>query len=101
MVQNGAWRLSSFEKSQVPGDDVLMLRFLVLFVVSETVCRAKWHKLPEVVLWCRTFQCGFGQQKVNQLEFGACATKPTVIGGNTVPLPGRKGQGRDIAGISK
>jgi hypothetical protein len=63
--------LSSLEKSQVQGDDVLMLRFLVLFVVSETVRRANGtdqpttlileqpappEDKPEVVSWWRTSQ---------------------------------------------
>ena len=118
--------LSSFEKSQVEGDDILMMRFLVLFAVSETVRRANGleqpttlileqpappEDKPEVVSWWRTPQWkkpeeiyGLGQQRVNQSEFGACATKPTIIGGNlplAVSLPGRKGQGRDVSGMTK
>ena len=42
--------LSSFEKSQVQGDDVLMLRFLVLFVVSETLCRANGTDQPTTLI---------------------------------------------------
>ena len=42
--------LSSLEKSQVQGDDVLMLRFLVLFVVSETVRRANGTDQPTTLI---------------------------------------------------
>jgi len=66
---------------------------------------------PEVVSWWRTPQWkrmeevyGLHQQRINQSEFGAISKKPTTIGGNVplqVPLPGRKGVPRDVAGKTK
>ena len=118
--------MSKVEKDQVIGDDVLMFRFLLLYIVSETARRASGldipttllleqpappgHK-PEVVSLWRTPQWkslesiyGLQTQRIDQSEFGAIATKPTVIGGNLplqTPFPGKKGQPRDISGMTK
>eukprot|EP00435_Cladocopium_sp_Y103_P029126 s549_g7.t1 len=126
---NGEWGiegLSDFERSQLETDDLLMMRFLVLYIVSETVRRVDGHDVPttllleqpsapedkpEVVSWWRTPQWkhlarvyDLHEQKIKQSEFGAIPTKPTTIGGNVhlhVPLPGRKGVPRDIAGMTR
>ncbi|CAL1145464.1 unnamed protein product [Cladocopium goreaui] len=118
--------LSNFEKEQVTLDDTLLMRFLVLYIVSETVRRAAGletpttlileqpaspeHK-PEVVSLWRTPQWKslaeiyeLQTQRFDQSEFGAIATKPTTIGGNLplqVPLQGKKGQPRDVSGMTK
>jgi hypothetical protein len=118
--------LSNFEKAQVNMDDTLLMRFLLLYIVSETVRRASGldvpttlileqpaapeHK-PEVVSLWRTPQWKslaniyeLQMQRFDQSEFGAVAKKPTTIGGNPplqVPLPGKKGQPRDISGMTK
>eukprot|EP00435_Cladocopium_sp_Y103_P028784 s3094_g7.t1 len=102
------------------------MRFLVLYIVSETVRRVDGREVPttlileqpaapeekpEVVSWWRTSQWrnlaktyDLQEQKIKQCEFGATPTKPTTIGGNVhlhVPLPGRKGMPRDISGMSR
>ena len=118
--------LSNFEKEQVTLDDTLLMRFLVLYIVSETVRRAAGletpttliveqpaspeHK-PEVVsLWTTPQWKSLAEiyelqaQRFDQSEFGAIATKPTTIGGNLplqVPLQGKKGQPRDVSGMTK
>ena len=127
--EGGEWGiegLSNFEKAQLFQDDLLMMRFLVLYIISETMRRAEDLEAPttfiieqpappgdrpEVVSWWRTPQWkgmeeiyGLHQQRINQSEFGATSTKPTTIGGNVplqVPLPGRKGVPRDVAGKTK
>ena len=118
--------LSTYEASQLFTDDLLMMRFLLLYIVSETVRRAEGSEdpttlvleqpaapedRPEVVSWWRTPEWEklaklyhLHEQRVDQSEFGAVPTKPTVIGGNVwlhVPLPGRKGKSRDITGMTK
>lgn len=118
--------LSNFERVQVSMDDTLLMRFLLLYIVSETVRRASGldtpttllleqpappdHK-PEVVSFWRTPQWKslaeiyqLETQRFDQSEFGAIATKPTTIGGNLplqVPLKGKKGQPRDVSGMTK
>ena len=118
--------LSSFEKAQVNVDDTLLFRFLLLYIVSETVRRASGldipttlllehpappdHK-PEVVSLWRTSQWknleslyDLQTQRFDQSEFGAIATKPTMIGGNLplqAPFPGKKGQPRNVSGMTK
>ena len=107
-------------------DDTLLMRFLLLYIVSETVRRASGldvpttlileqpaapeHKPKVVSLW-RTPQWKslaniyeLQMQRFDQSEFGAIAKKPTTIGGNPplqVPLPGKKGQPCDISGMTK
>lgn len=96
--------LSNFEKAQVNMDDTLLMRFLLLYIVSETVRRASGldvpttlileqpaapeHK-PEVVSIWGTPQWKslaniyeLQMQRFDQSEFGAIAAKPTAIGGN-------------------
>ena len=116
--------LNMNEKEQVEGDDILMWRFLLLYVVSDTVRKVKEEKptkllmeqpadlptWPEVVTIWRTKEWrmlekihGLDLQTFNQSEFGALATKPTSTGGNLplqVPLPGRKGTPRRVEGKS-
>ena len=117
--------LSTFEKEQVFTDDLLMLRFMMLFIISEMVRKSRGEEKqtlmlleqpaepawkPEVVSLWRTSQWramedvyGFERQSFDQSEFGAVATKPTTIGGNVqleVPLKGRKGEPRRTEGKS-
>ena len=107
------------------GDDLLLLRFLFLYVISEMVRSAKGEdkkveflveqpadptNYPEVVTLWRTDQWkrlkkshGLTTQTFNQSEFGTTPTKPTTVGGTiqvAVPLQGRKGIPRDVQGKS-
>eukprot|EP00435_Cladocopium_sp_Y103_P022026 s142_g5.t1 len=104
----------------------IMGRFLVLYIISETVRRIEGLEVPttlvleqpsapedklEVVSWWRTPQWkklaeayDLQEQEIKQCEFGAIPTKPTTIGGNVhlhVPLPGRKGVPRDVKGMTR
>ena len=118
--------LSSFEKNQVFTDDVLMLRFLLLYVVSEEIRKvngiespttllleqpADLPHMPEVVtIWRTPFWKKLQElyklqtQTFNQSEFAATATKPTTTGGTLslmVPMPGRRGVPRSVEGKTK
>ena len=117
--------LAQFEQDQVEGDDLLLLRFLFLYVVSEMVRSAKGEDkkveflveqpadpihYPEVVTPWRTDQWkrlkkshGLSTQTFNQSEFGTTPTKPTTLGGTiqvAVPLQGRKGSSRCTRKVS-
>ena len=124
--EHGLQDLSQAERDQVFLDDVLMFRFLLLYVISEEVRQANKLEepvsllleqpadlahMPEVVTIWRTPAWkelvriyGLHMQTFNQSEFAAVATKPTTIGGNLrlqVPMPGRRGAPRDVEGKSK
>ena len=120
----GKKSLTSFQRSQVELDDILMMRFWMLFIVSDLVAKAKEReavdfvmeqpaapeKKEEVVSIWRTSQWkvmeelyGFQRQTFNQSEFAAQATKPTTLGGTmaaVIPLCGRKGEPREVQGKS-
>ena len=122
----GLQDLSQAEKDQVFLDDVLMLRFILLYVISEEVRKANQEEepvtffleqpsdlahMPEVVtlwrtsIWKKLAEIyNLGTQNFNQSEFGAQATKPTTAGGTlklAIPIPGRKGVPRTTEGKSK
>ena len=122
----GKQGLTPFEKDQVFTDDVLMMRFLLLYVISEMVRKSKDVKEPttllveqpaeperneDVVSLWRTKEWkvmeeiyGVKRQTFDQSEFGADVTKPTTLGGNVtvhVPLMGRKGRPRSTEGKSE
>ena len=124
--EHGLPDLSRFEQDQVFLDDVLMLRLMLLYVVSEEIRKvngvhqptslfleqpADLAQMPEVVTLWRTPTWrqleevyGLKTQTFNQSEFAALATKPTTAGGNLpiqVPLKGRKGEPRSVEGKSK
>ena len=120
--EHGSPGLSQKEKNQVFEDDVLFMRFILLYVVSEMVRKIRSEEEEtallieqpaepaneEVVSWWRTSQWkalkrmhGLSTQTFNQSEFGAQATKPTSVGGNVrvkVPMVGRKGIPRNTEG---
>ena len=118
--------LTEAEKNLVFQDDVLMLRFLLLYVISEEVRKAtnlessvsllleqpaNLASHPEVVtiwrtpIWTKLMKLyDLKSQTFCQSEFGALATKPTTIGGTMslqVPLPGRRGVPRVTEGKTK
>ena len=124
--EHGLHDLKPYEKEQVFTDDVLMMRFLLLFVISEEVRKAAGEEdptalfleqpadqanMPEVVTlwrtstWKRLAQLyNLETQTFNQSEFAAQPTKPTTTGGNLkieVPLPGRRGIPRSTEGKTK
>ena len=106
--------MSPFEKSQVFTDDVLMLGFVLLYIISEEIRKvngseipvtlfleqpADLARMPEVVTTWRTWIWKKLQelyhlqtQTFNQSAFAAVPTKPATVGGNlriSVPFPGR------------
>ena len=120
-AEHGFPWLSDLEKAQVFEDDVLFMRFVLLYVISDMVAKVKKEertlllieqpaepKLPEVVSWWRTAQWknleqahGLRKQTFDQAEFGGDSTKFTTVGGTItlhVPLHGRRGKPRDING---
>ena len=124
--EHGISGLSQFEKEQVYIDDVLLLRFLLLYVISEEVRKANQEpqpttimieqpadlaQMPEVVtlwrtkIWKRLANLYQLQtQTFNQSEFACKSTKPTTIGGTMrihVPMPGRRGLPREVEGKTK
>ena len=124
--EHGIEGLSQFEKNQVLMDDILLTRFLLLYIVSEEIRKtrdgcdpvtlfieqpADQANMPEVVTLWRTKMWkalaeiyGLGTQTFNQSEFAARCTKPTTAGGNLrihVPMPGRKGVPRETEGKTK
>ena len=124
--EHGINGLSQFEKEQVYTDDVLLLRFLLLYVISEEVRKANQEpqpttimveqpadlaQMPEVVtlwrtqIWKRLANLYQLQtQTFNQSEFACKSTKPTTIGGTMrihVPMPGRRGLPREVEGKTK
>ena len=124
--EHGINGLSQFEKEQVYIDDVLLLRFLLLYVISEEVRKANQEpqpttimveqpadlaQMPEVVtlwrtqIWKRLANLYQLQtQTFNQSEFACKSTKPTTIGGTMrihVPMPGRRGLPREVEGKTK
>ena len=117
---------SHAERDQVFQDDVLMFRFLLLYVISEEVRQANREAvptsllleqpadlahMPEVVTIWRSSPWrdlekiyNLGTQTFNQSEFAAPATKPTTVGGNIrleIPMPGRRGVPREVEGKTK
>ena len=124
--EHGKHDLSPSEREQVIQDDVLLLRFVLLFIISEEVRKSKQEeeqvtlfleqpadldKMPEVVTLWRTKiwraleeLYGLRTQTFNQSEFASPSTKPTTAGGNLrlyVPMPGRTGKPREVEGKSK
>ena len=118
--------LSQFEKEQVYTDDVLLLRFLLLYVISEEVRKANQMPQPTTIMveqpadlahmpqvvtlwrtetWKRIANLYHLQtQTFNQSEFACKSTKPTTIGGTmriNVPMPGRRGLPREVEGKTK
>ena len=118
--------LKKYEKDQVEEDDILLFRFLFLYVVSDMTRRTRQEEQPTgllveqpadleqwpqvVTLWgtpewkllCQLH--GLRVQRFDQSEFGAEATKPTCTGGTLplhIPMKGRKGKPRQIEGKSK
>ena len=110
------------EQMQVTEDDILMMRFVLLYVVSDLVRKMNKEEdktlllmeqpaeptNEEVVSWWRTKEWkalkeshDLDLQTFNQSEFGSSSTKPTSIGGTTriqIPMRGRKGSHRVTEG---
>ena len=110
------------EQKQVTEDDILMMRFVLLYVITDLVRKMNKEEEktlllleqpaepanPEVVSWWKTKEWealktahGLSLQTFNQSEFGSSTTKPTSIGGTAkvqVPLKGRKGGQRIVEG---
>ena len=120
-AEHGFPWLSDLERKQVFEDDVLFMRFVLLYVISDMVAKVKKEektlllieqpaepKLPEVVSWWRTKQWknleqahGLRKQTFDQAEFGGNATKLTTVGGTIalhVPMNGRRGRPREVQG---
>ena len=118
--------LTSFERDQVFLDDVLMMRFLMLYVVSEEVRKVSEDEKPTTLLleqpappedfpqcvsiwktseWLTLMKLyNMYLQTFDQAEFASLSTKPTSLGGNLkveVPFPGRKGGRRRLEGKTK
>lgn len=123
--EHGCQGLNLHEQQQVFEDDVVMYRYMMLYVISEEVRKSKGSDKPvgmmmeqpaapkshpEVVSIWRTMEWRLlaeiyklKEQTFNQSEFGAVATKPTTVGGTLlldIPLRGRKGQARDVTGLT-
>ena len=118
--------LTQFEQDQVFLDDVLMMRFLMLYVVSEEVRKVSAEEKPTALLleqpappedlpqcvsmwrtpeWLTLMKLyNMDLQTFDQAEFASPSTKPTSLGGNVkveVPFPGRRGEGRKVEGKTK
>ena len=118
--------LTQFEQDQVFLDDVLMMRFLMLYVVSEEVRKVSAEEKPTALLleqpappedfpqcvsmwrtpeWLTLVKLyNMDLQTFDQAEFASPSTKPISLGGNVkveVPFPGRKGGGRKVEGKIK
>eukprot|EP00438_Fugacium_kawagutii_P024973 Skav217964 [mRNA] locus=scaffold3450:124613:131011:+ [translate_table: standard] len=123
--QFGMTDISAAEKEKVREDDILLFRYLLLFVISEEVRKVLKRvqkvafgveqpsppKNPEVVTFWKTPQWkmmrrlyGMDQQNFNQATFGGIHGKPTTWGGNLrlrIPEEEVLGRKRKIHGKSK